>query len=478
MPRLTQYISGAQKKVLHFIDTRPFTAFIGGLVILFALVLIGNYIRKPEVAAEKPEAEPKLVEVYENGESPSVKLTAKIEKSGVITIMAQTAGVVQKLPVTEGSYVKRGVPIVSLSTNYNGANIASISRQITQKSVSFTNETYDIQKDLLNKQRDVVKNVSAQNSELRDINKKSIDETKSLIALNEDIIGTIDRNIKELEDSNVGGVNDSSILAAKQGKSGALAALNNLKAGLRSLEYSTADDQEPRQLDTINKDSALKQLDIQEKSLDLTRDLGNLQLKLARVAESLMYPTTPCPGIVERVLVKVGQSVTPGTPLAIIRADQRDVTAVVSVPSQIASKISRVETSVFMINGTAVSVAPRYVSVEPTNGTLHSVLYNIPGEYEKWLPNGEQISVTVPVGSATIGAEKEFVPLDAIYQTQDAAYIYIVSSDEGGKKHAQVKNVTLGAVSGSYVTVESGLDTNDVVVLTRGISDGDPIRTE
>lgn len=478
MQKVTSYFSGAKDKTLHFIDTRPFVSFIGLLVILFILVVVGNFLRKPEPEAEKPQAEPKLVEVYENGVSPSVQMTAKIEKSGVITIMAQTAGVVQKLPFQEGMYIKRGATLASLSNNYQGGNIATVSRQIAQRSAAFTNETYDQQKNIIAKQKEATQKVDAQATELREINRKSLDETRSLISLNEDIISTIDRNIRELEETNVGGVNDSSILAAKQGKSGALAALNSLKSALRGLEYTSADDKIPAQLSVLNKDITIQQLELQEKSLDLSRDLSNLQVKLARVSEGMMFPTTPCSGIVERVFVKVGQSVTPGTPIAIIRADQRDITATVTVPSQLVSKISRVEPSVFSVNGKTFEVAPRYISLEPTQGTLHTVLYSIPGEYEEWLPNGEQVSVSVPVGAAAIGDVKEFIPLDAIYQTQDAAYIYVVATDDAGKKVARVKNVELGTVSGSYVSVESGLDENDVVVVTRGISDGDPIKTE
>lgn len=476
MRKITTTVSKFWNKFIQLLNTYPVSFFFVTIVVLFILIILGSLLRKPAIEVVDTMQEPKNVSIFQNRSNPSVTMQAVVEKSGVITIVAQTNGIVQKISVTEGMHVGRGKTLLNISTNYQGGSATSVARQIAQKSASFANETYDLQKSTIQKQKEIAEKQSVQAGELREINRKSIDDTKTLLTLTEDIVSSIDQQIQDLEATNVGGSNDSSILAAKQGKSAALAALNGLRVNLRTTEYSSSDSTTPAQLGNLGKDVTLQQLSLQEKSLDLSKDLANLQLKLARVTEGLQYPTTPCPGIVERVFVKVGQNVNPGTPLAVIRADERDIAAVVQLPSHLATQISRVEPSQFTINGEKVLLAPQYVSVEPTVGALHTATYTIPGKYEKYLANGGSILVEVPVGSSVNSSSSPFIPLDAVYQTQEDAYVYVVGKNPEGKEIAQVRKVSLGEVVGSYVTVVEGIDLETVVITTRSVSDGDLIQ--
>src|SRR5260221_9193191 len=108
-----------------------------------AAVVIANQLRKPpaEVALTAPA--PKVVNVYQIGATPNIQMQAKIEKSGVIQIVAQSAGIVQKINKNEGDHVKRGTQLFSLSTSYQGGNISSLNRQLAQKNFAFLSNNYD-----------------------------------------------------------------------------------------------------------------------------------------------------------------------------------------------------------------------------------------------------------------------------------------------------------------------------------------------
>jgi len=208
--------------------------------------------------------------------------------------------------------------------------------------------------------------------------------------------------------------------------------------------------------------------------LDLNKDLAQLNLKLAQISESLMYPASPCPGVVERIYVKVGQSVSPGTVLATIKGDQNTATAVAMVSQDIAMSLSSLGDSQTVIDGQPVTLTMRYVSQEATDGSLHSVLFSVPDEFSVKLANTSFLEVEVPVGIKVGGDSYLFVPLDAVHQGQAVASVYIVE-DHDGQLKAVSKEVKLGNVYGAYVEVFEGLQPNDRIIINRNVIEGDTV---
>jgi multidrug efflux pump subunit AcrA (membrane-fusion protein) len=465
-------------RILRFIDKHPLPTFFGLMALLVAIVVLGNHLRQPAPAAVAAEVPAKEVSLYHIGEAPRLQLQATIDKSGVINLVAQSSGVVQKIAVKEGDHVKRGSRIVNLSTNYQGGNAASLSRQISQTNYKFLDENLQNQKDIVNNQRDIARNVDTQNDKLREISRQSIDETSSLISLNEDIVNTLDQQISKLESMNVNGASDSAILAAKTGKSQVTAALNGLRSSLRNTQYTSSDDNEASKLSDLQRDVTLKQLDIQEKTLDLNKDIAKLNLRIGQVNEALMYPASPCPGVVERVYVKIGQVVNPGTLIATIRGDKNEATAVLLASQEVSAKISQIEESYIISGDTKVSVLPRYISKEPTTGTLHSILFSIPTEMADKFTNSSTVQVDVPIGYAQTTGSVPYIPLDAVYQTQEKSYVYVIDHDGNGKTIAKVREVQLGAVYGDYVEVKSGLAKGDEVIINRNVLEGDLVEVK
>jgi multidrug efflux pump subunit AcrA (membrane-fusion protein) len=99
-------------------------------------------------------------------------------------------------------------------------------------------------------------------------------------------------------------------------------------------------------------------------------------------------------------------------------------------------------------------------------------LYSIPGEYERYFSNNEQVAVQVPLGAPVASTVDRYIPLDAVYQTQEAAFVYLAVVADG-KTVARVRQVELGSVSGGYVAVNSGLADDEKVIITRGMTDGE-----
>jgi multidrug efflux pump subunit AcrA (membrane-fusion protein) len=184
-----------------------------------------------------------------------------------------------------------------------------------------------------------------------------------------------------------------------------------------------------------------------------------------------MYPASPFAGVVQRVYVHPGDFVSPGTLLAVIASPDVKTTVVLTIPRQIAQIISTGDPSELLIGGKKIALVPYYVSSEATDGTLYSVFYDVPPEEQISVADGEYISVNVPVGTTQTTAVAPFVPIDAVYQTQENAFVLVAKN---GK--AETKIVKLGEVFGDYVEVVSGLESGDRVILDRNVVAGDKVK--
>ncbi len=466
------------QRFTNFVQKRPFFSFFALLIGLFAVIAIGHQLRKPPATQPQVTVEAKEVELFTLGANPHIQLQAKVEKSGVVTIVAQSPGIVQKIRVKEGDHVKRGSQLLSLSTNYQGGNTSSLARQIAQKNFQFQSDNFQAQKDLIGKQKQIAENNETIEEELRSITRQSLGETESLINLNQTIIDSLNKQIDQLQLINVNGSSDSAILQLRQAEAGTMLSLNTARSALRNNQYQSSDEKEPAEKARLARDLAIQQLDLQEKTIDLNKDIAQLNLRVNQVNEALMYPAAPCPGTVERVFVKVGQSVSPGTPLFVVRGDVNTATAVILASSEIANTVSRFEPTHFTIDGHLISATPRSISQEPTDGSLHSIIYTLPDGYAPEVTNGSYIAADVPVGVNYAKADDPFVPLDAVYQTQENAYVLVAEQQQDGKLVARNRQVQVGEVFGEYVDVLQGVKPGDQVILNRNVIEGDVVRTK
>ncbi len=474
--KIRQIWKNTQKNFTSFVQKRPFISFFGLLLTLFIVIAVGHQLRKPAAVTQITEPAAKDVELFSTGATPHIKLQAKIEKSGVITIVAQSAGIIQKIRIQEGAHLKRGTQLFSLSTNYQGGNAPDLARQIAQKNYQFLVDNYDTQKSAIDKQREVALATEAQAAQLRDITRQSLTDTSSLIDLNQGILDTLN---KELKDMVAAGATNDDTVGLREEIMPFMSSLNSARAALRSNQYQSDESKQPAELSTVNRDLALTQLDLQQRTLDLNKDVSKLNLQVSQVNESLMFPVSPFAGTVERIFVKAGQNVTPGTPLAEIRGDVNTASAIVLTSADVAKNISRLEPSQLDIGEQTISVLPRSISTEPTDGNLLSVIYTLPDEFAVNVTNNSYVPIDVPVGvpAAVISVHPNdpFVPLDAVYQTQNNAYV-LVAEPQDNTLVARSHQVKLGQVFGKYVDVLEGVKTTDQIILNRNVIEGDIVQ--
>lgn len=463
--------------ILKSIDSHPLLSFYSVLGCMVLLIVLNTMLHKPTQIIAPTEKKSKEVDVFSIGKAPRLSVQAKIEKSGVIKITALTGGVIQKIYKQEGESISKGQWLFWLSSNYQGGTTASISRQMAEKNYAFLNENYDSQKEIIGKNREIAQKVESQSFKLREISAKSIDETKSLISLNQNVISMMDSQLAGLEMINVNGSSNSAILQLKQGKAQVLSGLNQAQSALRSSEYQTNNDNEPGQLAVLQRDVTLKQLDLQERTLSLNKEIALLNVRLSQIQESLMYPVAPFDGVVERVYVKVGQNVTSGTVLATITGMQNTAKAIVSTSRHIAENISRLEPTHLNGMGIGVDVFPTYVSSEPTDGGLFTIIFAIPDAKTTSFTNDQIVIADLPIGVAQSMSAIPYIPLDSIYQTDSESYVYMTIAEKG-VVHAVSKKIELGEVIGDYVEVRKGITAGDKIILDRTIIEGDVLKVK
>jgi len=454
------------KKVGRVIDKRPLTSLSVALGVLLLLLVLGMILQRKPEEAKKLEVV-KTIQTFRIGKNPQIVQSAKVEKTGIAKITSQMGGIVSTIAVTEGQEVRKGQNLLSLANNYQGGNASSIQRELAGIQYKNTKETFDLQKDIIQKQRDIANKSRENTEELRKITDQSVSDTQSIIDLNNTILSTLNTNLTNLRNSNVGGSNDQLILSTQQMISQFQGANNQLNSGIRQTRYTVDTNKPANQLADLQKDIALKQLEAQEKALQLGLDSSGLQLQLAQIQESLMYPVAPFNGIIERINVTVGQSVAPGGPLLTIHGEQSQK-AVLLVPQDIAKISSRVAPSVLTIGRKTYETIPYYVSSEATDGQLYAIYYAIPSEFQDELTNNSYIQVKLPLSSVT--SALPYIPVDAVYQGQNESYVYVNS-----KNVAATKKVELGNVYGQFVEIKNGLSDTDEIILNRNVISGDKV---
>lgn len=470
MKRLNRTLSTLYKESVSFIKKRPLISFFLSLGLLLLLIIAGNFITPKKKEVEKTEVI-KTVQIYKINETPKVTLQAKIEKSGVIKITALTPGVIQSINFKEGDRVQKGAVLVNMSSNYQGGITASVQRQMAAKQYQNAKDTQNTQKEIIQKQKEVAEKSESSASQLRDIAGQSLEETRSLIDTNQSLLDTLSQNQTKLEEDNPSGVNDAAILQIRAQKAQIQSGINQLRQGLRQTEFQSSNEKPPAELARLQKDITLKQLELQQKALDLGLEVSRLQLVLAQVSEALYFPSSPFTAIVQRVYVKMGQNVTPGTPLVTLSATDDPISAIVNLPQNLASSVSNSEDSILYFADQIIELKPNFISTEATDGTLYSVIYIIPDKYSPILTEGGSITVEIPIGiSSKNNLTNPFIPLDSVYQTADESIVLVIEKDK-----AISKKITLGNVFGRFVEVKSGLSQKDEVIINRNILSGDKV---
>lgn len=473
---LRMHIRKIYGSVTKYIQRRPFVSFYLALAIFVIIIVLSSILETPAKTPE-PKSPPKEVTFYNIGTAPEMTVQAQIEKTGVVKVVALSGGVVQKIAFHEGDKITKGATLLNLSTNYQGGNALSLQRQLAGNQYQSSLDTYGLQKNLIQDQRNIATKSAENIEKMREISADARTKTNDLINLDQTILQNIDNSLSGLQNGTIptptGQTTDVAIAALLAQKVQLLAGLSQAKTGLSSADYQADAGMPPAQIANLQQDLTLKQLDLQEKMLDVNKEASRLQLQLAQVTEALMYPAAPVSGVVQRIFVHPGDLVSPGTQLAVIAQSAKEdpITAVAYVPQEIAGKISKIEESTLTLNGKTLKEFPYFVSSEAVSGNSYAVYYAVPDDYSQYLTDKGYIDIQIPIGYADTTVAAAYIPVDAIYQTEDTAYLFV-----NEKGIAKSRKVQLGGIYGNYVVVNKGLRDGDQVILTRNVVDGDRIQ--
>lgn len=461
-------------RLKNFLGKRPFTSFVGALILLVATIGVAQYIGKNPEETQDAQPDIRMVSVYSGDQNPVFEVLAKVEKSNIVKITSQAGGVVQNIRKTEGQTVAKGEGIVSLSTTYGGSSIQSVQREIAEENYQLTEDTYTDQVNLIDRRREIAEKVDSQADELRNITRNSLSDTKSVLSLNEQLLSDINQTLTFLESQNGDGSQNELIAQTKSSQAQLLSGVANLRTAVATSEYQVADDQEPAEISDRTRDLTQKQLDIEKKALEMQKQVAALNLRLAQIGEETMNPVSPCNGVITNVGVQRYESITPGTIIAEITCSSGLAKATASIPQALTHLLSKGDTGNAVVDGNEIALPVLYVSKESTNGYSYAVTFSIEENQESLINQG---FIKIRVEAQNPFTSRMYIPIDALYQTDEETAVYVAVQDNN-EYEAQRKSVQVRKIVGSFIEIESGIEMNDLIILDRGITNGQKVTIE
>jgi RND family efflux transporter MFP subunit len=260
------------------------------------------------------------------------------------------------------------------------------------------------------------------------------------------------------------------------GASGAQVALEQAQRGYeyQKTVFELQEDIYNIQEDDINKTKsdeariARKQIDLQERANEFTLDSAKLARDNAQAQAARYMVGAPFSGTVESQLVRIGEQVSVGSPLAVLKAESaHDAQVVAYVGKSRAASIDLVGQTFGMLDGQRVPLEIVHIAKAPDRTGAYAITLSVPRNQTDLFSDGGFVAVHLQLSPPQGG---KFIPLDSVRYGSQGPEVYI-------ERNAKAKaiRVTLGDVLGSYVTVTKGLEDVTQVILDRSISDGEDI---
>lgn len=460
MSKLRSFPSKAYSLVKPY---RSLMAIIS-LILLMTVGVTAALTATQPVTDQVSESAPLAVSGFVFGQvNPREEAVGTIKNQTTLTLVAQTSGPVSRILVGEGSLVNQGTQILQQDSAYNAGQAAFVSLDIARKNQELAQvslESTRTQVELSRTQADLNKDNASQ---LRDISRQSVSETKSMISLIETIVAQIEQDIRTEQE---GANNPVTIQNLRQALTGPKASLNQARQQLRSLEYQVDEDSPGAQLSGVAHDLAMEATALQLSTATIQAEIAALNLRSAQIMAAASRVSSPLSGRVERILVRPGQFVNPGTPVAIIKGEPKLMLEVL-VSGRLAGQINQEELAVITLGENQVSLTISHLSSAPTAGNLHEVLIEVPANYQSQIFENMTVAVLLPLFQFSPVEGHGFIPLDSVFVTNTERFVFVV---EDGL--ARKRLVETGQIVGSSIELKTGLVEGDVVLLDRRVMDG------
>lgn len=144
------------KKIGRGIIKRPLLSFVGALLVLFLIIFVSDRLRMQTDDVVEQEVPVKMVETVRADNGQYAELSGRVEKDGVVTVIAHVSGIVHGLYVEDGQEVRKGQRIAYLSDTYGGGSSAAVGHQIAARQSQSQDETFEKRMSTIDDQRDDV----------------------------------------------------------------------------------------------------------------------------------------------------------------------------------------------------------------------------------------------------------------------------------------------------------------------------------
>ncbi len=218
-------------------------------------------------------------------------------------------------------------------------------------------------------------------------------------------------------------------------------------------------------------DITLKQLKRQRASLNTSLSTGALSVDISRASAAAFEPRAMFSGTIERIAVQVGDFVTPGTVLALLRADKGATTLETFIDPALAQSFDTTTPSHILLNTDEppLEITPSFFSTSETKNGLFHIRYLLSQEQSARVSDNTRVALSLPLRaeSKDIGT---LIPLDALFTHTNHASLFI---ERDGK--AEELTVSVRNIFGNAALLNETLPNGTSVLLNRTLVSGETI---
>lgn len=452
-------------KIKQYVSEYKLPAFVV-MVIVFVVLLLFSIVLSNN--GDEPELDiqtrPLSVQAIEFGATAVTEdAVGIVSNQSTITLVAQSAGPVKEIFVQEGSLVSYGRTILQQETAYAAGNALAVQAQTAKKNLELAQKNLEstVQQVVIN--REIAENNRSNTEELRSIAKKSVSETKAIIDLTESMVDSLQDSLKAEQ---AGGNDQTIVRGLQQQILSYTSSLNQARSSLRSLEYQVSTDSPQFSLADAQKEIVFASTELQLNSARIQTEIAELSAKSAQIALAATRVQSPFAGRVEAVLVRAGQYLSPGTPVAVLSGQSSQLSLEILVSGRTSLAIDTSKPIVASLNGRQISLPIAHVSAVPVSGQLYQVIAVVPTEFESTLYETQSVAVTLPLFDVSPTDGNSFIPLDALFVTNTERYVFVAQDGKAVRKAVETADIV-----GSAIEIVSGLQSGDIVILDRRVID-------
>lgn len=262
--------------------------------------------------------------------------------------------------------------------------------------------------------------------------------------------------------------------------SGSSQAAASAALSVRNTQYQkdvleTQEDILDYQRDQINKTGSdetrieKKQIALQRRAVEFGYDSARLQQNQAYATTALYKTVAPFGGVIQESLVRIGDSVSPGQKVALLKSeDSKEVRLVAYVGKQRAANID-VDGEFFARTevGERISLEIIHIAQGGVGDQSYAVTLNPKKKEDRDIfKEGSFVEIELPIKSQ----EGIFIPIDTVHYGDTDSEVYILENEK-----AVVRKVELGPVIGSQVLVVKGINKDNLIIMDRSVTDGQKV---